>query len=249
MPTAIIGRLCDEFWRRAGELSDFPRDLDGPIAFALPLVVISLPSLLAADLQRWLRGRGLEQDTGPQRRLHACVVAHRGAGYILLDGRDPPAQRRFSLAHEAGHFIADYLEPRRRLLQILGPSFQSVLDGKRPPDARERVEAVLVGVPLDLHLHLMERGGGGFACGSTSEAECLADNLALELLAPEAAVYSGLRAIALGRPYPEREQAAEEFVRRTFGLPDPLVGRYARRLLRRQTGGPDTREWLGLAGC
>src|SRR5487761_1402691 len=161
MTSGLVFRLCDEFWRRSGEADGFPRDLEPAIAYALPPAITILPTLWSDDLQRWLGERGLPGDVGPQRRLHACLIAARGNGSILLDGRDQPDHRRFSLAHEVGHFLLHYWEPRQRLLQSLGGDVLPVLDGERPPTGEERVQAVLAGLALRTDLHLMERGPGG----------------------------------------------------------------------------------------
>lgn len=246
MTNVLVARLCEEFWQRSGETAGLPRNLEPAIAFALPLSVTRLPALWADDVQRWLDQHGLAADVGPRRQLHACLIAARGNGHILLDGRDDAAQQRFSIAHEVGHFLLHCWEPRQRLLATLGPALLPVLNGERPPDTRERSEAILAGLALGTDLHLMQRGVSGTICGSTAVAECDADELALELLAPEAAVLGMLPSIAAGRPYREREHAAELLLRNSFGLPNPVAARYGRRLLRLQSGGRSVHEWLGL---
>lgn len=246
MPSVATVRICQELWDRAGEVEPFPRTLEPLYTWAIPLAPVPLPALWADDVRRWLETRGLRPSTGPQRRLRACLIARDGRGFVLLDGSDPPDERRFSLAHEAGHFILDYLEPRRRAGTALGPAAVDVLDGARQPTAGERIAAVLNGFALDPHVHLMERDATGLACGSVAGAECAADDLALELLAPEAVVLAMLQAAARGPSYASRELAAAALLERQFGLPKSIAGPYARRLLQLQTGGPSTAEWLGL---
>jgi hypothetical protein len=248
MISVRVARLGAEFWERACLPSGFPRDIAAGIELALPLRVCSISSLSIRELHVWLQQRGVSADAGPQRRLHACLVASRGAGFVLINGSDPVPEQRFSLAHEAGHFLLDYEQPRLRRERTLGPMFEAVLDGIRPPTYVERTLAAIADAPLGPSIHLMERGPAGLICGAVAGAECAADELACELLAPEAAVLSLLPEVAASRPYAERERAAAELLREGFGLPDPIASRYARRLLRQQTGGPSTREWLGVAG-
>lgn len=248
MTSAFVARLCDQFWRQAGGPEPFPRDLTQSILWALPVSIVEISRLDIAMLEGWLQDHGFVATVGPQRRLHGCLVARGGHGFVFLDGTGSPDQRRFSLAHETGHFLVEHAEPRSRLLRLLGPTIQPALDGLRPLSFVERTGALLAGAPIELDVHLLERGPDGLNCGGGFAAECIADEVALELLAPEAAVMERLALLAPGRPYPEREHAAELLLKETFGLPDPIAGRYARRLLRLQTGGPSTREWLGIAG-
>jgi len=165
---------------------------------------------------------------------------------VLLDGSDPPDERRFSLAHEAGHFLADYQQPRRRLQASLGPSALAVLDGARAATVDERIDAILGDVDVEPRLHLMERDGDCLACGDVAGAECLADEIALELLAPEAVVLAMLEPAVHGLGEHERLYAAESLLRGQFGLPRRIAAGYAHGLLLQHFGAPATRDWLGL---
>ena len=131
------------------------------------------------------------------------------------------------------------------MLAAAGDSLAAVLNGERAANPEERVAAVLAGAPLAPRLQLMERSAQGVACGGAAEAEQAADEFALELLAPEAAVLATFAVEIRPGPYAERDAAARAILRDWFGLPDPIAGRYAGRLLRLQTGGPSTLEWLG----
>jgi Zn-dependent peptidase ImmA (M78 family) len=35
--------------------------------------------------------------------LRGCLLAYSGEAFLLLDPGDPPADRRFTVAHELGH--------------------------------------------------------------------------------------------------------------------------------------------------
>ena len=43
--------------------------------------------------------------------LAGFLYAHRGNGIIFIEETDPEERRKFSLAHELGHFINDYYRP------------------------------------------------------------------------------------------------------------------------------------------
>jgi hypothetical protein len=244
MVTVRIARLCEQLWQQAGGPEPFPRDLQTLFAWVLPIGIMSLPSLWTRDVEHWLREHGLVEPTGPERPLRACLLATRDNGCIFIDAADPPDERRFSLAHEIGHFLLDHHLPRHRLLAAVGPSLVGVLDGERAARPEERVTAVLAGAPLGPRLQLMARGPQGIVCGAAAECERAADEFALELLAPESAVLAALACAVDAGPYAEREAAARALVRNSFGLPDPIAGRYASRLLHEQSGGPSTIDWL-----
>jgi len=246
MTRVAVVQLCEQLWERVGEIEAFPRNLEGLYIWALPIARVVLPALWADDVQRWLEQHVLEGSVGPQRRLHACLIAREGRGFVLIDGSDPPEEQRLSLAHEAGHFLLDYDRPRQQVGATLGPTALPLLDGSRAPSQQERVLAVLNGFALQPHIHLMERDGDGLTCGAVAGAECAADELALELLAPEAVVLAMLPAVTAGAPFATRVGSVETLLRRQFGLPRRIAAPYARRLLRLRSSGPDTAEWLGL---
>lgn len=247
MLEARIGRAAAEFWRRAGMLPVYPVEMQEAILFALPLDIHLIARLSVERVGEWARERNIPcRLPGRDRRLRGCLLARAGHGVLFVDGADPRDEQRFTLAHEAAHFLLDYEEPRSRALAALGPSILPVLDGDRPPTARERAHALLATAPLGLHAHIMERGSHGAYGEAAAEAECNADRLALELLAPADLVRSML-AEGPGT-YEEWLRAAGARLVQVFGLPPALARGYARALLREQGVRPSVAAWLGLPG-
>lgn len=213
----------DAFWDLAGPPPPFPRDLRPLLALALPLSSRPVPGLRLAVAETWLARHGCSRRFGePDRRLRGALVAFADTGVLFLDGADLDAEQRFTAAHEAAHFVLDYLLPRRRALALLGEGVRSVLDGERAPSREERIDAALTDCPLGIHVHLLDRRD---PTGAVAAVEDRADRLARELLAPAADVaerYDGLR---LG----EAELSAE--LTRVYGLPPAEAVAYARRWL------------------
>lgn len=208
--------LAARFWVAAGEPPPFPRDLGPAIAGALPLTVIDVPRLGVAAVSSWFDDRGIAVPLNePDRPLRACLVAWRGQGFAFVDALDDPAERRFSLAHELGHFLHDYWHPRQTTVARLGPAVRDVLDGLRPPTVEERLQAVLRNTPVGPFAHLLRRDETGRPLSPAERAaEAAADRLAFELLAPATAV----------------GDAGDDLVERlvgTFGLPPEPATRYA----------------------
>lgn len=239
-----IAQAAARFWKQAGGRPLPPVDMERAILWTLPLDVQPIAELGVPRLAAWLREHGLPVPRlGPPRALRGCLLARRGRGIVFVEATDSPDEQRFTLAHEAAHFVLDYQDKRERALNGLGPAIQAVLDGERPPTAEERVHALLGGVTLGVHVHLMERGPDGLPCPEAARAECDADRLALELLAPEQEALAVVRAV-----HAERCAArTADVLAARFGVPMAMAERYARRLLRRLTGGPSVVEWLGLA--
>jgi hypothetical protein len=240
-----VPRLAEEFWADAGGPAPFPRDLERAVVIVLPLAVARLPRLWVADAADWLARRAIPCPLqAAERPMHGCLVAHGGRGIVLLDGADPDDERRFTLAHEAAHFLLDYLRPRERAVARLGAGIADVVDGHRPPTTAERVDAVLAETPIGAYTHLMERRPDGtLGCGRIAGAEGRADRLALEILAPAAEVR---RRLPRTGSYAGTLAALTGLLIHTFGLPRAVAGGYARFLARTWYGGPSFRELLGL---
>jgi hypothetical protein len=181
-----VAELAERFWAAAGPPPPFPRDLTGPATVGLPLSVAALPGLRLDGVRGWLARVRIGCPTDePDRPLRACLVTRAGCGFVFLDADDPPAEQRFSLAHEVAHFLRDYDAVRRAAVRALGPAVLEVLDGRRPATPEERVHAVFRGVRVGAHVHLLRRDDAGRPrTPAEREAEAAADRLAFELLAP-----------------------------------------------------------------
>jgi hypothetical protein len=241
---------ADRFWRLAGGPEPFPRQLEIPVAWALPLVIIKLPRLGIAELLDWMSKTGIcMKSSFASRPLRACLIARAGRGAVLLAGTDPDDERRLSLAHEVAHFLIDYLKPREEALSALGPTVLDVLDGLRQPTPEERLTGTLRGIELDVYTHLMERSDSGQAASAdTIEREDKADRLALELIAPLDVVTSQLVAEGIDWRGSEALQATVHRLVAVFGLPKDAAERYGRSLLMAKQPASSFRAWLNGEG-
>lgn len=221
-PPVWVAELSEHFWSLAGRPPAFPRDLSAAATDALPLASVDLSGLRLHSIREFLTRRRLPLGAaGPDRPLRAALYCALGVGYVFLDSDDPPAERRFSLAHELAHYLRDYARPRRRAGRAHGAAALEVLDGVRPATPGERIGAVLGNCPLAPHVHLMGRDDAGRpAGGAEREAELAADRLAFELLAPAECL-------------PDRGDAAGVAARLVaeFGLPVPAARDYAELLV------------------
>lgn len=213
----------DRFWADAPELGAYPRDLDFAILVGLPMAVVELPELSLSAIGDWLSAHKVELHlSGSDRRLRACLVALGGVGLVFVDAGDDATQRRVSLAHEAAHFIVEYLLPRRDVARRR-PELLAVVDGERPPTARERISAVLGEVTIGVHTHLLDRDGQ--SGHRVDVAEWRARRVALELLAPQAVVHQ-----RIGEHGIHSANAVRQLLVDDFGLPVSLAADYAAQL-------------------
>ena len=239
-----IVEQAERFWSFAGCRESFPRSLEAPLSWALPVALIKLPRLEVSSLTEWLNRQGIIPPfTVAYRCLRACLVARAGYGMIFLDGSDSEDERRFSLAHEISHFMLDYWQPREHALSVLGSRIQDVLDGRRLPTPEERLGGLLQGVSWQTFTHLMDRSPSGQVEHlRILDAEDRADRLALELLAPRATVISRLQTVQW------RESSAHDRVVETlqqeFGLPGTVAHEYGRMLVMSQRPARSFKKWL-----
>jgi hypothetical protein len=154
-----------------------------------------------------------------------------------VDAADPEDEQRFSLAHELAHFLRDYWRPRQLARERLGAQALDVLDGKRPPTPAERLGALLGGVPLGFHMHLMDRDAQRRPVDPESnDAERCADRLGCELLAPAEHV----AAHALARSEASSKSLVD-LLCSYYGLPKVEAKRYACQL---RGEAPPVEGWL-----
>ena len=214
--------LACGFWQTLGADERFPRELAR--LWVYPLTVQRLPGLTIASAQAWLATVAAGIDLGPDRPLHGCLVCMRGEATVFIDSDDARDEQRYTLAHEIAHFLRDVWRPRQRVERLLGPAADDVCDGVRAQTPEERLAAVLDGVPLALHVHLLPRDADGEpATVAIADAEDAADVLALELLAPAAHL---AQAGADGWT----TDALIDRLTRVYGLPCREAVRYAARL-------------------
>ena len=249
MPELWLAEMADSFWEAAG---GFSPDFEATVLFTLPLSLERLPTLTVRQTEQWLTARnfalpGLGQV--PDRRLRACLVAHGAPGnFILLDKTDPADEQLFSLAHEVAHFLLDYVQPRRKAQTNFATTILEVLDGLRSPSLEERIEGLLAGVRVGQYEHFMERDSvGGVLSEPVLRAESRADQLALELLAPEETALPLVQAAIRAKPsYAFRLSAAIQVLSQTFSLPATVAQPYAVQLVQLAGGQTTFREWLNL---
>lgn len=243
-------RAAEAFWQDNPVAGGFPRDMAAAVPWALPVSIVCLPRLRPTAVRRWFqkeRGGVTLADTVPDsdRQLCGCISTFAGMGWLFVDGGDPPEELRFTIAHEAAHFIFDYVEPRERLARAVSPSSIAVFDGVRDATAGERIGAAVTGVALEMRTRLFARDGfGSSLCAATGAAEQDADALALELLAPEAHVLAGWQD-APDRALWDRPVAGlADRLERVYGLPGAIAAVYARSLLAAEDAG-SLETWLG----
>jgi hypothetical protein len=217
---ARIERLAATTWATAPRSVREQRDVAGAIAWASPVMVVTLPRLELAVANQWLAEHGVSKRLdGGADPLRGLLVAWRGHGVVFIDGTLEAAERRFNLAHEHGHFLVDYAEPRRRVARDV-PGLLEVLDGHRAATTADRAAASLARVPLGLHTHLLRRDAESGTTAETGAAEDDASRYALELIAPVADLTAVLRAaLPADLPYRDMLAVATDLVARHFDLP------------------------------
>ena len=172
MRARSVERLAADFWDRVGYKEPFPRSLERAIMSVAPVFIVKVhrQRLDTGYIRGWLRDRDVSLPTPwKERCLNGCLVAHRGQAAIFLDGTLTAEEMRVVVAHEFGHYLAEYEWPRSRALRRLGSSILDVLDGDRAPIASERIAATLANVAIGVYVHYMDRSGDSKIAGLVGE--------------------------------------------------------------------------------
>ena len=219
------------FWNQCEELRDYPRDLSVTAPLALPIAITIVSSLTLASIEKWLSLRGAAFSFKCRSRsVRGCLIANAGRGIIFVDASDPEDERRFTIAHEIGHFLVDYLLIRDAAIQRFGYSILEVIDGRRAPNTHERFSAIISHTPIRIYTNLMERDHlDSNQDNGIWEIEDRADQVALALLAPSEDVLT--LAGPLAKLFTERYEHTKHILRSAFGLPEAVAGTYAWNLL------------------
>lgn len=234
----------DRFWKQCGELEPFPRTLEKSVSLALPLAIVKLPQLKLNIIEDWLACHGVRYSFNCRSRaVRGCLIAYGGYGTIFVDGADTDDERRFTIAHEIGHFMSDYLSVRETAISKFGERITDVLDGLRRPNITERVHALLAGASLVIYTNLMERDeAGSSAHPGVWKIEDRADRIALALLAPPGEVLAISDTSADN--FQQRHQTMMNVMCERFGLPIQIADAYAWSLLESIGRGPSWAETL-----
>jgi len=214
---------------------------------ALEVYVEEVDSLTMVAAASRIKGVGIRIPEGvSERRIHGCLAVGRKGAAILVEKNDHEAQKRFTIAHECAHFILEVRMNQERATIRLGHDFSSVLHGLREPTPNEQIDARLHNVSSDALVHFMDRtAAGGYGCARIHEAECLADDLAVEILAPRAELVERLTSVG-PTGFSESLSAVRWIAERRFGLPEPIAERYANRVVWQLKGGLSTAERFGF---
>ncbi|OJV96041.1 MAG: hypothetical protein BGO39_03445 [Chloroflexi bacterium 54-19] len=235
-----IAGAVEQFWDSEFP-AEYPCDIIEAVSYNLDVSLEFIPDLTVAKVADWMRRKKIPAGaTLSNRRLYGCLVAVQGIGFILVDENASPEEQRFTAAHEVGHYLFDYLYPRKEALEKLGEGVMETLNGLRQATLSERQAAVLSGLKLDMFFSLMERSGDGAASFETHCSETRADDFALELLAPASRITGLLDFSGFGRhsTFEQRLAATRASLINEFGLPEGIAERYATHLLELAGYGP-----------
>ena len=249
--TAGARYWADWFWNRAGGRPQYPADIGYAASCAIEVAIHAVPSLTVRNAARFapigVSSQNPSQSLTDDRPLHGCISIRPRGAIILIDADDSESERRFTIAHEVAHYMLETRAHRDRAARMMGERYLAVLYGAREPTDAERVDALLKRVRSTPFSHFMDRApDGGYGCGRTLSAECDADELALELLAPRSELARRVR----DRRRVPFQQALDEtarIARDRYGLPPSIARDYAERLAWEILGGPSVAERFGFA--
>lgn len=230
--------VAESFWSEL-EPSDAPRDLELAILWSQPLGIVDIPGLTVSGAREFLSSLRIPWTIDHvDRALRSCLLVFGGAGLILVDASDDPAERRLSLAHEVAHYLRDYSVPRAEI-ERRTPHLVEIIDGLREPTTDDEVSALLAHVDLRLFTDLFDREpAGGYASALQDAREVQAMRLSWQLLAPADEVLSRAAAASAS--------TLPEVLVQEFGFPSGAASDYAHYLRRRIPESFDVRRRLGL---
>lgn len=246
-------QIARHFWNTVGADNVFPRDIGGAVSLALPIDIIYLPELNLKQIGTWLSQRKIPIEKISMgfdvndRFIHGFILAWRGTGSIFINAMDSEEERRYTIAHEASHFLLDHHIPRERAKKRFGESILKVIDGTRPATDEERIDSALSSVEIKLSTHLLAKDGDGtFDDLEVLNSENDVDSLALELLAPSSQVIQDANPKKSKISFHNFKNQCYHVLRTTYLIPDSVANAYATRLAYKTAGPPSLMSELGF---
>ena len=223
--------LVADFWRRVGSEEPFPRHLERSIMLTTPVFVVKVhrQRLDTAYIRDRLQRRGISLPMPwAERKLNGCLVAFDGEAAIFLDGTLQADEARVILAHEFGHYLADYEWPRQKALRYFGNDILPVLDGARPAQSADLLAASLSGLQIGAYVHYMDRSTDVTIRSLVSHVEDSANAVGAELVAPRKTVFAAMAEHGTRA----NTAACSALLKTQFGLPQAYAALYAAKLMR-----------------
>lgn len=243
-----IVKIAKEFWSISGQKIEPPFDIIGAVNLVLPIDIISLSELSIRKIELWLDERNITLNLDiDDRRLHGFILNFKGSGFIFINGTESEEERRYTVAHEASHFILDYKLPREKAIKKLGIQIKEVLDGDRKPTTQERIDGMLTSANIQPYMHLLEKvGDGSFKNVKIFNSENYADALALELLAPHSNVIRDVKEAQIKPSFSHFQELCCNTLIGKYRLPGSIAKEYSLLLAYSVTGGPSLMSKFGF---
>lgn len=249
IPT-YIETLARSFWEQTSKIKGQPPyDIAGAVSLTLPLDIVSLSDLTLCKVHKWLTSNDIQIPINVNdRHLHGFILVSKGFGFMFINGTDSEDERRYTIAHEAGHFILDYKVPRDKAIKKLGESIRDVLDGLREPTIEEQINGLVKEISVRPFTHLLEKNGdGSFESIQVFNSENRADMLAVELLAPYSQVIKTTLSGRQRMSFALFDQCCLDILISKYNLPVLIAKQYSKKLAYSVTGRPSIMDKLGFS--
>lgn len=245
MTNDYIEQVAADFWNKSYVNYKPSPDLQRAISNLLNVDVITLGKLSIQKILDWFQQHQIPfKIESDERLLHGFLIAQSGVAFIFINGTDCPEERSFTLAHEIAHFIIETYIPTQQAIKKFGPSILPVLNGERSATISEQLTGVLSNISLKPYIDILDtKDLSGFDRLNIWSSEKLADQLAIELLAPRKLLLAEYRYNCYSQiSYCEALENLHVILVKKYALPNIIAKEYAKEILREINGGPTLAE-------
>lgn len=177
--------VLEKLGEEAQEYLHFPRNIEALILYSLeiPVKPISELTLHAAAEYLCILGSQPSQEPTEDRPLWGLLNVGPPANMILIEERLSPLQRRYTIAHELGHYLYDIFTIRQLWLRSLSEQKEAVIQAFSWHEMDLWLELCAMLKRLPQRPRTIT-GRGQAMLQETKMREQVANAIALELLAP-----------------------------------------------------------------
>lgn len=233
----MIAQTAADFWKQAGVVPKYPLQpnyLEQAICLLLPINIVKLNKLSLFEVISWLAEHSYSMQISEDCTLCGLLFISQGQGIIFINGSHSLDEQSYTLAHELGHYLLEFDQPRKKAKLLFDNKIDEIFLGIRKPTIEDELSGIIKRVNVRPYVHFLEEDNtSAEGRARVWDAENKADALAFELLAPFHTVHAELKEKCKYLTFNCVRNELPGILAERFGLPSSVRQQYLAAIMSR----------------